>query len=78
MRGFLSMRKPAPGKSVARVTSGRMDAWLSLSYPPASLYFYFNRLGFRQTSSGGMTFSPIRSIAFLSNVCRAFFMGVIP
>ena len=78
MRGFLSMRKQAPRKSVARVTSGRINARLSLSYPPASLFSYFNRLGFRQTASGGMTFSPIRSIAFLSNVCRAFFMGVIP
>ena len=40
--------------------------------------FYFSKLGFRLTSSCKMTVSPIRSIAFLSNDCKAFFMGVAP
>ena len=39
---------------------------------------YFSKLGFRLTSSGKMNVSPIRSIAFLSNDCKAFFMGVEP
>ena len=39
---------------------------------------YFSKLGFRLTSSGQMNVSPIRSIAFLSNDCKAFFMGVVP
>ena len=78
MRGFLSMRKQAPRKSVARVTSGRIECKAIPFVSSCQFVFYFNRLGFRQTSSGGMTFSPIRSIAFLSNVCKAFFMGVMP
>ncbi len=40
--------------------------------------FYFSKLGFRLTSSGKMNVSPIRSIAFLSNDFKAFFMGVAP